>query len=354
MGNIRIENGSITNRRADAIVNAANSGLYAGSGVCGAIFAAAGYPNLQAACRAIGHCDVGSAVITPGFNLQAKYIIHAVGPQWRGGEDGEPQQLYSAYRSALNLALDHECQSIAFPLISAGIFGYPPEAAWQVAIKACQDFLQIHPETDMEIVFAVIDTRLQQMGQTVLRHASQQMGKVDQMRISEKTVGAICFDRPDEANGYLSSDATGAGFTLDGRTFSSAGQYIVYRKCMCFGDAQSAELVMAEQDPAKRRAIGRALPGFRDIVWDGQKQVIAYQAHLARFRQNETLRLQLLNTGDAILVKCGQQDTVWGCGLGINQPERLDMNHWRGGNLLGFTLMEVRETLLRDLRTSPN
>ena len=104
MSSIEIRKISITDLNTDAIVNAANDGLWAGSGVCGAIFDAAGYTLLKKACDEIGHCDTGSAVITPGFNSKAKYIIHAVGPIWRGGDNNEPQLLYSAYHKALELA----------------------------------------------------------------------------------------------------------------------------------------------------------------------------------------------------------------------------------------------------------
>ena len=129
MSTIEIRRVSITDLDTDAIVNAANEGLWAGGGVCGAIFKAAGHDQLQAACHKIGHCDTGSAVITPGFHLKAKYIIHAVGPRWAGGSHDEPKLLYGAYRRALELAVENGCQSIGFPLISAGIFGYPVEKA---------------------------------------------------------------------------------------------------------------------------------------------------------------------------------------------------------------------------------
>ena len=134
MNTISIQKTSITSLTTDAIVNAANEGLWAGGGVCGAIFRSAGHDKLQAACDAIGHCDTGSAVITPGFNLPAKYIIHAVGPVWRGGNNGEPELLYGAYKSSLMLALENGCHSIGFPLISAGFFGYPKDKAWRKAI----------------------------------------------------------------------------------------------------------------------------------------------------------------------------------------------------------------------------
>ena len=159
---------SITDLSTDAIVNAANDGLWAGGGVCGAIFKAAGYKKLQTACDAIGHCDVGSAVITPGFDLKAKHIIHAVGPRWIDGEHREPQQLYSAYESSLRLAKEKQCHSIGFPLISAGIFGYPLQDAWNIAVRACLDFVEQNQNYDLKIVFAVLSDSIIQEGRKQL------------------------------------------------------------------------------------------------------------------------------------------------------------------------------------------
>ena len=123
----------ITSLAVDAIVNAANSGLAPGGGVCGAIHAAAG-PQLAAACRALGSCPTGESRLTPGFRLRARFVIHAVGPVWRGGTSGEPEQLASAYRSSLALAAEHRLRSIAFPAISTGIYGYPLDLATDIAV----------------------------------------------------------------------------------------------------------------------------------------------------------------------------------------------------------------------------
>ena len=144
----------IVNMRVDAIVNAANSSLAPGGGVCGAIFAAAGRTALDKACRAIGHCDVGSAVITPGFNLPARYVIHAVGPIWQGGSRGEADLLHSCYTRALHLARENGCESIAFPLISSGIFGYPKPQALRVAINAIEEFLLKY---EMQVYLVIFD-----------------------------------------------------------------------------------------------------------------------------------------------------------------------------------------------------
>ena len=171
---ISIQKIGITKLETDAIVNAANSDLRPGGGVCGSIFGAAGYDQLRVACRKIGGCETGSAVITPGFQLPVKYIIHAVGPIWGGGNYNEPQQLYSAYKQSLLLAKENDCHSIGFPLISAGIFGYPKDQAWRTAIEACQDFLAANPDYDLEIIFAVIDDAIMEIGEQVLAELSQE------------------------------------------------------------------------------------------------------------------------------------------------------------------------------------
>jgi O-acetyl-ADP-ribose deacetylase (regulator of RNase III) len=126
--------GDITREHVDAIVNAANVRLARGAGVCGAVFAAAG-PELDAACAAIGHCDTGDAVVTPGFRLPARFVVHTVGPVWHDGNQGEPGQLASCYRRSIEVARAAGARSMAFPAISTGIFGYPPEQAAEVAVR---------------------------------------------------------------------------------------------------------------------------------------------------------------------------------------------------------------------------
>ena len=129
--------GDITTEATDVIVNAANAGLTAGAGVCGAIFAAAG-PGLAEACAACHGCPTGDARATPGYGLAARWIIHAVGPVWRGGTEGEPGLLASAYRRSLLVADEIGARSIAFPAISTGIYGYPLDAATAIAVAVCR------------------------------------------------------------------------------------------------------------------------------------------------------------------------------------------------------------------------
>ena len=173
MSHIEIKKISITDLATDAIVNAANEGLWAGGGVCGVIFRAAGHHKLQESCDAIGHCDTGSAVITPGFNLKAKYIIHAVGPRGAGGSHGEPELLSGAYQRSLELAMENGCHSIGFPLISAGIFGYPLNGAWQQALQACAGFIRNNPSYDMKIIFAVLDDHILKVGRETLEEMTK-------------------------------------------------------------------------------------------------------------------------------------------------------------------------------------
>ncbi len=165
---IKIIQSDIAALTTDCVVNAANEALAQGSGVCGAIFKAAGAAELTDACRRIGGCRVGSAVITPGFRLPAKYIIHAVGPRWHGGGAGEPEQLRSCYRASLGLAREYGCHSIGFPLISAGVFHYPLHEAWQTAIESVTAYLAENPDFDMDVVFAVRDPEKLRQGQAIL------------------------------------------------------------------------------------------------------------------------------------------------------------------------------------------
>ncbi len=148
---IKLESGDITRLAVDAIVNAANTGLRGGGGVDGAIHRAAG-PKLIEACRKLGGCDTGDAKITPGFNLPARHVIHAVGPVYRDGQHGEPRLLASCYRRSLQLASEHGLKTIAFPAISTGIYGYPFDAATRIGIQTAADFLQ-SADTPKEVTF---------------------------------------------------------------------------------------------------------------------------------------------------------------------------------------------------------
>ena len=152
---IKLIQGDITSIRADAIVNAANRSLLGGGGVDGAIHRAAG-PELLESCRLLNGCETGQAKITPGFQLPARHVIHAVGPVWRGGMEGEPELLRDCYRNSLELALEHGCRSIAFPNISTGVYRFPKDLAADIAIDTVSQYLE-EKRPDMEVSFVVFD-----------------------------------------------------------------------------------------------------------------------------------------------------------------------------------------------------
>ena len=152
---IRIFQGDITTLAVDAIVNAANQSLLGGGGVDGAIHRAAG-PELLAACRLLQGCETGQAKMTPGFQLPASYVIHTVGPVWKGGKHGEAELLRSCYRNSLQLGLDKGLLSIAFPNISTGVYRFPKDQAAEIAATTVTQFLE-EKAPDMEVYFVVFD-----------------------------------------------------------------------------------------------------------------------------------------------------------------------------------------------------
>jgi len=152
---IELQLGDITTLAVDAIVNAANAALAPGGGVCGAIHRSAG-PDLERECRSIGGCPTGEARLTGGYLLPARYVIHAVGPVWQGGDDSEDRLLAACYRNSLALAVEHGIRSIAFPAISTGIFGFPGERAAQIAVAEVRKLLAGDPPLD-RVIFCCFD-----------------------------------------------------------------------------------------------------------------------------------------------------------------------------------------------------
>ena len=172
--------GDITRQETDAIVNAANPSLMGGGGVDGAIHRAGGRAILDACKRIVskqGRLATGKAVITTGGNLKAKYVIHTVGPIWRGGKKSEAELLTSAYQESLKLAIEHNLESISFPSISTGAYGYPVEEAAMVAIKAVISFLRMRKEKEAtslkEVVFVLFDSRTYEYYRSALEEKSQ-------------------------------------------------------------------------------------------------------------------------------------------------------------------------------------
>ena len=165
---VRAAMGDITTMQVDAIVNAANERLQRGGGVCGAIFRAAG-PRLDEACDAIGRCQTGDAVATPGFDLPARWIIHAVGPVWKGGRSGEAEQLASFYRRVIEVADEVDARSVAIPAISTGIYGYPSD---QAAALVTETLAGVMSPTVEEVVLVAFDQETARRYERLIGHGS--------------------------------------------------------------------------------------------------------------------------------------------------------------------------------------
>ena len=154
----------------------------------------------------------------------------------------------------------------------------------------------------------------------------------------------MCFHNPDEENGYLSNWYS-SDFIADNIKFSSMEQYMMYKKAVCFADTEIAYKILETSNVAEIKTLGRQVSRYNENIWNGIRQIVVYEGIINKFSQSILLKEQLKETKDAILAECAVKDRIWGIGLSMNDPKRLDMNQWKGQNLLGYTLMMVRERL---------
>ena len=154
----------------------------------------------------------------------------------------------------------------------------------------------------------------------------------------------ICVHNPDEENGYLSNWYF-SEFSADGEKFSSMEQFMMYQKAKYFKDEEVARQILATEDVAQIKKLGRQVSGYNENYWNGIRQIVVYKGLRAKFTQNQELKERLKDTGDALLVECAVKDKIWGVGLSMKDPDRFERETWRGENLLGYTLMMVREEL---------
>ena len=154
----------------------------------------------------------------------------------------------------------------------------------------------------------------------------------------------VCFHNPNEENGYLSNWYL-SSFTASGVTFSSMEQYMMYQKALYFHDDAVAAQILSTTDVAEIKALGRSVSNYDESLWNGVRQIVVFEGLLAKFSQNEDLKEQLKATGNAVLAECAVKDRIWGIGLSMKDPDRLNKAKWNGQNLLGYALMMVRERL---------
>ena len=153
-----------------------------------------------------------------------------------------------------------------------------------------------------------------------------------------------CFHNLDEENGYLSNWFL-SDFSIEGIKYTSMEQYMMYKKAVCFGDYEVVRHILHTDEVARIKQYGRSVSGYNDNIWSGIRQIIVYDGLMEKFSQNEELKKSLLDTDDAILAECAVRDCIWGIGLSMKDDRRFDISQWKGQNLLGYTLMMVRNRL---------
>ena len=154
----------------------------------------------------------------------------------------------------------------------------------------------------------------------------------------------VCFHNPDEENGYLSNWYS-SRFTVNNVNFSSMEQYMMYKKAVCFDDKNTADKILATDDVAEIKTLGRIVANYNESYWNGVRQIVVFEGLLAKFSQNEDLKKQLQATENCVLAECAVKDKIWGIGLSMKDKDRSEIDKWKGQNLLGYALMMVRERL---------
>ncbi len=334
-----------------AIVNAANRSLLGGGGVDGAIHRAAG-PKLLEECRTLNGCETGKAKITGAYDLPCDYVIHTVGPIWYGGTQGEEKSLKDCYMNSLKLAADRGIRTVAFPSISTGAYGYPVEDAAKTAVNAVREFIEAYPDKMDEIVWVLFDSGTKAAYDSAISETEDRIKTAD-----DKDTGSVRM-----IGFYHDYDEYGcfgnwypAPFDYAGKHFVHAEQFMMYHKVMMFGKRDFADMIMRTNDPGKCKSIaGQRFPEFDSDLWNRTCYTVVKRGVKAKFAQHEDILGVLLDTGNALLAECSARDSKWGIGIGIDNPASRVPAKWKGQNLLGRILMEVRDELRQELKASPD
>ena len=352
---IRTIQGDITKiDSVEAIVNAANKSLL-GGGVDGAIHRAAGR-GLLAECRTLNGCETGEAKITGAYNLPCKYVIHTVGPVWHSGGYKEAVLLANCYNNSLYLAKERWIRSIAFPSISTGVYSYPLEQAADTAVHAVSKFISDNPYAIDEIIWVLFDAATKAAYDKALKvlYSEQIEMKSKDIVSGDISVKMIGFYHEYEKYGCFSNWYP-AEFDYAGVHFVNAEQFMMYHKVMMFRKYDLADRIMRSSSPEECKYIaGQKFPEFDSELWEKTCQTIVKRGVKAKFSQNKEILKILLGTGNALLAECSGNDQKWGIGIDINDPDRWQIAKWKGQNLLGRILMEVREELQQEILLSQN